>query len=286
MTAPRLARLPLASLALLVALAGCPAPEGPQGAQKPASGESAQDDEQAKTLYAFGASLARYAAGMKLSESEVEQVKEGLEDALLKRPLEAEPRDYGAQLQKFVTERRAAAAAEEKEAAAAFLAEEAEKPGVEKTASGLLFESLSEGTGESPEATDRVKVHYTGTLRDGTEFDSSTRRGEPASFHLNRVVPCWTEALQKMKVGGKARIVCPSELGYGERGVPGRIPAGAALVFEVELLEILPETASAPRPGGAAKPAAKPAAKAGAKPPAAAGKPAAKPAPKAEEKAE
>jgi len=284
MTALRQAWLPFVPLALLLAFAGCPAPEG-KGDEKAASGEASEAaSEDEKALYAFGASLARYAAGMKLSESEVESMEKGLEDALLGRPLDVDPREYGPQLQKLVAERRAAAAAEEKTAATTFLTEEAAKPGVEKTPSGLLYASLTQGTGESPKATDRVKVHYKGMLRDGTEFDSSVQRGEPASFHLNRVVPCWTEGVQKMKVGGKARLVCPAELGYGERGVPGRIPAGAALVFEVELLEILPEVAAtAPSPAlkGAAKAAeeAIKAAKEAAKP---AAKPAEEPAKKAE----
>lgn len=242
--------LRIAPLALILALAGCPAPEKPAGDQKaPATGEaSPAGSEEEKALYAFGASLARYAAGMKLSEDEVKSLEKGLEDALLGRALEVDPRNYGPQLQKLITERRAAAAAEEKQASADFLTQEAAKPGVEKLSSGLLYQTVTEGTGAAPKATDRVKVHYKGSLRDGTEFDSSISRGEPASFHLNRVVPCWTEGLQKMKVGGKARLVCPAELGYGERGVPGRIPAGAALVFEVELIEILPEVAKVPPP--------------------------------------
>ena len=104
--------------------------------------------------------------------------------------------------------------------------------------SGLVYLETQAGTGESPKATDTVKVHYRGTLIDGTEFDSSYKRNQPASFPLNRVIPCWTEGLQKMKVGGKARLVCPSDLAYGDRGRPS-IPPGATLNFEVELLEIV-----------------------------------------------
>ena len=264
MSALREARFSLVPLALALALAGCPAPEKPGDAkpEEAAAGDAAGAEQQ--TLYAFGASLARYASGMKLSESEVDAIEEGLRDALLGKTLKVDPRSQGPQLQKLITDRRAAAAAEEKEAAVGFLAKAAEEAGTEKTASGLLYKSEVEGTGASPKATNRVKVHYKGMLRDGTEFDSSTSRGEPASFHLNRVVPCWTEGVQKMKVGGKARLTCPAELAYGERGVPGRIPAGAPLVFEVELLEILPEVAAktpAPPADAAEKPAAKPAPK-------------------------
>ncbi|HZN91250.1 MAG TPA: FKBP-type peptidyl-prolyl cis-trans isomerase, partial [Myxococcales bacterium] len=120
-----------------------------------------------------------------------------------------------------------------------YLEKAAKEKGVEKKESGLLYKSLKEGTGGSPKATDKVKVHYRGTLTNGTEFDSSYGRGSPAEFPLDRVVPCWTEGVQLMKVGGKARLVCPSSIAYGERGSPPKIPPGATLVFEVELLDIL-----------------------------------------------
>jgi FKBP-type peptidyl-prolyl cis-trans isomerase FkpA len=107
-----------------------------------------------------------------------------------------------------------------------------------KTASGIIITTLKEGTGASPKSSDTVKVHYRGTLTSGKEFDSSYTRGQPASFPLNRVIPCWTEALQSMKVGGQARLTCPPALAYGSRGIPGTIPPESTLVFEVELLEI------------------------------------------------
>jgi len=109
----------------------------------------------------------------------------------------------------------------------------------EKTDSGILITTLKEGSGASPKSTEVVKVHYKGTLTDGKEFDSSFKRGQPATFPLNRVIPCWTEGVQKMKVGGKAKLVCPPNLAYGSRGVPGTIPADSTLVFEIELLEIV-----------------------------------------------
>lgn len=107
------------------------------------------------------------------------------------------------------------------------------------TASGLVYQSLREGTGANPAANDTVKVHYKGTLTDGTEFDSSYKRGQPAVFPLNRVVKCWTEGVQLMKVGGKAKLVCPPAIAYGERG-QGPIPPNATLQFEIELLGIAP----------------------------------------------
>jgi FKBP-type peptidyl-prolyl cis-trans isomerase FkpA len=106
------------------------------------------------------------------------------------------------------------------------------------TASGLSYKSLLEGTGASPAATDTVKVHYRGTLLDGTEFDSSYKRGEPAEFPLNRVIKCWTEGVQRMKVGGKARLVCPAAIAYGERSPGAGIPPNATLNFDIELLAI------------------------------------------------
>ena len=108
-----------------------------------------------------------------------------------------------------------------------------------KTASGIVITTLKDGSGASPKSSETVKVHYRGVLENGTEFDSSYGRGQPATFPLNRVIPCWTEGVQTMKVGGKANLVCPAKLAYGSRGVPGTSPPDATLVFEVELLEIV-----------------------------------------------
>lgn len=118
------------------------------------------------------------------------------------------------------------------------LARAAAEAGAIVTPSGLVYRDLTAGSGASPAAADVVRVHYRGTLTDGTEFDSSYRRGQPASFPLDRVIRCWTEGLQRMKVGGKARLTCPSALAYGERGAGNVIPPNATLVFEVELLGI------------------------------------------------
>ncbi|RZI83902.1 MAG: FKBP-type peptidyl-prolyl cis-trans isomerase [Rubrivivax sp.] len=117
-------------------------------------------------------------------------------------------------------------------------AKSAKEKGAVVTSSGLVYLSLKEGTGPSPTASDTVKVHYRGTLPDGKEFDSSYKRNEPAEFPLNRVIACWTEGVQRMKVGGKAKLTCPSAIAYGERGAGGVIPPNATLLFEVELLGI------------------------------------------------
>jgi FKBP-type peptidyl-prolyl cis-trans isomerase FkpA len=118
------------------------------------------------------------------------------------------------------------------------LAKAATEPGAIKTPSGLIYKELSPGNGPSPKASDIVKVNYRGTLVNGTEFDSSYKRNEPAEFPLTNVIKCWTEGLQKMKVGEKARLVCPSDLAYGDAGRPPVIPGGATLIFEIELLGI------------------------------------------------
>ena len=115
----------------------------------------------------------------------------------------------------------------------------AAEAGAQTTASGLVYRSLKDGSGPNPTAADVVRVHYRGTLTDGSEFDSSIKRGQPAEFPLGRVIKCWTEGVQRMKVGGKAKLTCPSAIAYGERGTPGGpIPPNATLVFEVELLGI------------------------------------------------
>jgi len=114
----------------------------------------------------------------------------------------------------------------------------AKEPGAKVTASGLVYRSLQDGQGASPAATDKVKVHYRGTFPDGKEFDSSYKRNQAIEFPLNGVIPCWTEGVQLMKIGGKAKLTCPSAIAYGPRGAGGVIPPNATLLFEVELIAI------------------------------------------------
>ncbi|HUP08626.1 MAG TPA: FKBP-type peptidyl-prolyl cis-trans isomerase [Caldimonas sp.] len=118
-------------------------------------------------------------------------------------------------------------------------AQPADAPGSVKTPSGLVYRSLKDGTGPSPTPADTVRVHYRGTFTDGREFDSSYARGQPATFPLGRVIPCWTEGVQRMKVGGKATLYCPAQIAYGAKGAGGVIPPNTPLQFEVELLDIV-----------------------------------------------
>src|SRR6202050_2792109 len=122
----------------------------------------------------------------------------------------------------------------------AYLDKAAAQPGAVRTGSGLVYRELRAGSGESPKASDTVTVNYRGTLVDGTEFDSSYKRNEPAQFPLGQVIPCWTEGVPKLKVGGKSELVCPASIAYGDRGSPPVVPGGATLTFEVELLGIGP----------------------------------------------
>jgi FKBP-type peptidyl-prolyl cis-trans isomerase FkpA/FKBP-type peptidyl-prolyl cis-trans isomerase FklB len=195
--------------------------------------------EDQKTLYALGVAISQNLSVFQLSESELEMLKAGLTDGVLKKPLKADLETYGPKIQQMGQTRAAAYAEKEKAASATFLAKAGAEPGAKKTASGAIVKTIKEGSGPKPAATDKVKVHYQGTLTDGTVFDSSIKRGEPATFPLNGVIKCWTEGLQEVKVGGKARLVCPASIAYGDRGSPPTIKPGATLVFDVELLEIV-----------------------------------------------
>jgi FKBP-type peptidyl-prolyl cis-trans isomerase FkpA len=195
----------------------------------------ANDDE--KIVYSLGLSMFSSLSRFDLTPAEVELVKRGLADAAAGKPA-VNLNEWGPKLNAFASARAARQAKGEKEASAAYLAKAAAEPGAEKTASGLVYRELKPGDGASPKATDTVKVHYRGTLVNGTEFDSSYRRNQPAQFPLNGVIKCWTEGVQKMKVGGKSILACPSDIAYGDQGRPS-IPGGAALIFEIELLEII-----------------------------------------------
>ena len=174
-----------------------------------------------------------------LTESELNLVKTGMTDGVLKKTPKVDLQTYGPKVNQIQQTRVAAVADNEKKAGATFLEKAAKESGAKKTESGAIVTTIKEGTGEQPKATDTVKVHYHGTLIDGTVFDSSVKRGEPATFPLNQVIKCWTEGVQLIKVGGKSKLVCPSSIAYGDRGSPPTIKPGATLIFEVELIEIV-----------------------------------------------
>jgi len=202
-----------------------------------AAPEPTSDDQ--KILYALGLAISQSLGSFTLSEAELELVKSGLTDGVLKRQPKVDLQAFGPKIQQLQQSRSAAASEVEKKAGAAFLTKVAAEPGAKKTESGAILITIKEGKGANPKSTDTVKVHYHGTLIDGTVFDSSVKRGEPATFGLNQVIKCWTEGVQQIKVGGKSKLVCPSNLAYGDKGAPPAIKPGATLVFEVELLEIV-----------------------------------------------
>ena len=215
-----------------------PEPEAPQpAAAAAASAQVPVDTDTKKTVYAVGLDIWRTLEQLDLSAEEVEVIKRALSDAKAGKPA-VDIDEWGPKVAGLARERSVRLMGREKQKSEAFLAKAAKAPGAEVTPSGLIYVETKAGTGESPKATDTVTVNYRGKLIDGTEFDSSYKRNTPASFPLNRVIPCWTEGVQKMKVGGKATLTCPSDIAYGDNGQPPRIPGGAALVFDVELLDI------------------------------------------------
>ena len=221
--------------AVLWSLAGLLAVASGAGAAEP----ELKTEEQ-KTFYALGLAFSQNLASLGLNPAELELVKAGLTDGLLNKDKKlVDLQAYGPKIQELMTARASVAAAAEKKAGQGFLDKAAGEKGATKTSTGLVMTTIKPGTGPSPKATDKVKVHYQGTLTDGTVFDSSLQRNEPATFALNGVIPCWTEAVQLMKVGGKSRLVCPASLAYGDRAVGAKIKPGSTLVFEVELLEIV-----------------------------------------------
>lgn len=199
-----------------------------------------------KVSYALGIGIGRQLAQMGAAELNIDDFAQAIKDVIAGEKLKVSDTEAQTIVQNFFAEQekkqRAAAAEQYKEAKAAgekYLAENAQKEGVITTPSGLQYKILKEGNGKQPKATDKVRCHYEGMLIDGTLFDSSIQRGEPAVFGLNQVIAGWTEGLQLMKEGGKYRFFIPYQLGYGERGAGGSIPPFAALVFDVELIEVV-----------------------------------------------
>jgi len=215
-------------IALAAVLALAPAARAEESKQPKAPVEG--------TLYAIGQVVNKQLESFDLTPAEFETVLKGLKDSHAGKPRQVLDTSMQADINKLAAERLSAKGAK---VSGPYLAKAAAEKGAVKTDSGLVYVPLVEGTGPSPAATDKVKVHYTGKLTDGTVFDSSVQRGKPIDFPLNGVIPCWTEGLQRMKTGGKARLVCPAVIAYGDRGAGSSIPPGATLDFEIELLEIV-----------------------------------------------
>lgn len=221
----------------MLALAACQQRETPAPEVSTAATSQVPERDQ-KALYMLGVGLARQYADAHLTAEELPYVKAGMRDQVLKDARATKLRLDKQGIGELRQRRAASHAAVEKQKAQPFLEQAAREAGVVKTESGVLFLSLAEGTGPAPTATDRVKVHFRAMLADGTEFDSSYRKGGPHEFQLNEVSRCWSEGVLHMKVGGAAKLVCSSDLTFGDKGLEYKVPGGAATVFELELLEL------------------------------------------------
>ena len=191
-----------------------------------------------KISYAIGLSMGQNLLGSGVTSLEYADLAAGIKDVLEKNHPQISYQEAQQVLGKFFSELEAKIAGEAKASGEAFLAENAKREGVKVTESGLQYEVLEATIGQKPKATDKVRVHYEGTLIDGTVFDSSYKRGESITFGLNQVIKGWTEGLQLMSIGSKYKLYLPYQLAYGERGAGANIPPYAALIFTVELLGI------------------------------------------------
>jgi len=228
-------------------------------AQDKAAAAASGMTEDQNTLYFLGQAVSSKIKQFNFTADEVRYIAQGFTETLAGEKSRVDEKTYGAKLNAYLARKQEAIVARQKEAAKPFLEKMAKEAGAQKLASGIIYIPVKEGSGALPKPTDTVKVHYNGTFPDGKVFDSSVERGTPAEFPLSGVIPCWTEGVQKIKVGGKARLVCPSDTAYGDQGAGGTIPGGATLVFEVELLEILKETPAAMTGGKPGVKEAKPA---------------------------
>jgi FKBP-type peptidyl-prolyl cis-trans isomerase FkpA len=220
-------------------------------ATKPAGAAMSDED---KTLFAIGEILSASVKPFALREAEMRQVQAGFAAGLRSKQSGVDVDVYRPKIQSLLTSRVAAATEKTKAAGKAYRAKAAAAKGAVTTPSGIIINTVSAGTGDSPAADDEVEVQYEGKLVDGTVFDSSIKRGKPADFKLNAVVPCWTEGVQHMRLGGKSTLVCPPELAYGDNGRPPAIPGGSTLVFQVQLMKITKAPPPAPAPAAPATP--------------------------------
>jgi FKBP-type peptidyl-prolyl cis-trans isomerase FkpA len=224
------------------------------------SADPKTDDE--KALYSWGLMLGRNASALTPTAAELDLIKAGLTDSVQKNKPKVDIDKYGPMIDALARKRANSRAEIEKGKAAALIEAALKEPGAVKLPSGLVIKSTRPGTGAQPADSDRVKVHYEGRLSDGTVFDSSIKRGEPAVFPLNGVIKCWTEGVGHMKVGEKATLTCPSDAAYGDAGRPPVIPGGATLIFDVELLDVMksetpPAAMTLPPPAPTVAPKAK-----------------------------
>ena len=201
-------------------------------------GGGSPKSEDDKVLYALGMIIGRNLADFNLTERELGIVYAGMSDTVFKKKAAVDLETYGPKVDKFHTDRRTAHAKLEKENGKKIVEAAAREPGAVRTPSGAIVRIVKSSTGPAPAATDRVQVHYTGKLTDGTVFDSSRKQGQPVTFPLNGVIKCWTEGVGMMKVGEQAVLTCPSDTAYGDFGQPPKIGGGATLVFDVELISI------------------------------------------------
>ncbi len=199
---------------------------------------SAPISEDHKVYYYVGTLMGKNLIPLELTPQETKAVLQGLSESMAGTAEILDDATYQLKLREIQVEKQRARSEGERGQSAAYIATMAAEEGAVTSETGLVYLELVAGDGESPTAESLVKTHYTGTLRDGTVFDSSVSRGQPLEISLGSVIPCWTEGIAMMKVGGKAKLTCPSDIAYGERG-SGKIPAGAALTFEVELLDII-----------------------------------------------
>ncbi len=195
-------------------------------------------NEDNKTLYAVGNMFGQRLQTFELTDAEIDALLMGMKDALKNSKAAVDVNNQQTKIQELFQKKMAVRSEKEKKTGAEFLEGFVKKESAQKTPSGIAYKMLKEGTGKQPKATDVVKVHYHGTLIDGTVFDSSIERGKEVEFPLDRVIKGWTEAVQLLKEGGKIKVVIPSDLAYGDVGAPPKIPGGATLVFEIELFEV------------------------------------------------
>jgi FKBP-type peptidyl-prolyl cis-trans isomerase FkpA len=235
------------------ATAATPAtPAAPAKGTKPATGHPMTEAD--KTVYAIGVILSGSVKPFALTDHEMQLVRDGFEAGLHGKN-SAEAENYRPQIQAMLAERMGKEMASTKAAGQAYREKASTAKDTTTLPSGVIMTSVKAGSGPSPAADDQVKVNYEGRLIDGTVFDASSQHGQPLTFKVSGVVPCWSEALQQMSVGAKIKLVCPPEQAYGDRGSPPKIPGGSTLVFDVELLAVEKAPAQPAQPAASAEPA-------------------------------